>query len=156
MGHKKFSICWVESLFTFLTSLILCCIFIIFCFSDKELWKIDPDDRHEESIEDGHFDTYEEQCSYCKQIGHCSRECLDPTKPIVCSMCGDIDHNLFQCQFAMCLNVSIFFPSFCFCLMCDEISAKFGLENNFKRNMNFRSKSVFSLIFIWFSPLRSL
>ncbi|XP_065582997.1 uncharacterized protein LOC136042059 isoform X2 [Artemia franciscana] len=71
---------------------------------DKELWKIDPDDRHEESIEDGHFDTYEEQCSYCKQIGHCSRECLDPTKPIVCSMCGDIDHNLFQCQFAMCLN----------------------------------------------------
>jgi len=92
------------------------------CFSDKELWKIDPADKYKDFRRNRYFNTYKGRCSNCNQVGHPFRECPDPIKPIICSMCGGVGHNRFQCQLALCLQVNIIVPF----LILGEISANFG------------------------------
>ncbi|XP_065567967.1 zinc finger CCHC domain-containing protein 7-like isoform X1 [Artemia franciscana] len=79
---------------------------------DKELWKIDPADKYKDFRRNRYFNTYKGRCSNCNQVGHPFRECPDPIKPIICSMCGGVGHNRFQCQLALCLQCGTRTPKY--------------------------------------------
>ncbi|TRY75218.1 hypothetical protein TCAL_16813 [Tigriopus californicus] len=69
------------------------------------------------------------RCGNCKQMGHLTRQCPDPPKPLICNMCAARGHLRQACPNASCLRCSQ--PSYDFtsnCFHCRKLNKTHCLE----------------------------
>lgn len=95
---------------------------------DDSNWRVNRTDRitmiGQNSFRRGksrYFD--KNRCGNCKQMGHLTRHCPDPKKPLICNMCAARGHLRHACPNASCLRCSQ--PSYEFtsnCFHCRKLN----------------------------------
>ncbi len=80
--------------------------------SDPDRWKVDKADLYRDTGSPGmtgrkrprYFEHRPKRCNNCDEPGHVARECPEPKKEPVCTMCGGQGHLRFGCPDRRCLR----------------------------------------------------